>query len=302
MTMNRRAVESTNDEHEAGVAPKAEPGGTQMPTAAVVPPRHKGLRRVVRIFVVVVAILFVLRLFVIEPFAIPTGSMRPTILQGDVVLVNKLPFVIRSPRTIPFTSISIPYFEWSGIGKLDRGEVVVFSFPSVGDHREGEQFFKRCVALAGDTLTLVQGRVAVNGSEVLPVGPSAASSAHRAAVDENRVWPPLRDDAFAVVPFRGMRVALDSSEAARWRRTIEADGTHMSYENRIIFLDGLPATFYTFRHDFFFALGDNSPDSYDSRFFGPIPTSNLIGRAAMVYWSREPGGSIRWSRIGVSIE
>jgi signal peptidase I len=85
---------------------------------------------------------------------------------------------------------------------------------------------------------------------------------------------------------------------AYWRNLIEGEGVSVEYRNRIVLLGGLPATHYTFKRDYFLALGDNSGNSYDSRIFGFIPYNNLIGEAAIIYWSREPDGGIRWGRIG----
>ncbi|MEP7220705.1 MAG: S26 family signal peptidase, partial [Bacteroidota bacterium] len=65
----------------------------------------------------------------------------------------------------------------------------------------------------------------------------------------------------------------------------------------IVFIGGLPATRYTFKRDYFLALGDNSLISKDSRYFGFVPYDNLIGRAWMIYWSRDPDGGVRWGRI-----
>ena len=264
--------------------------------------RHR-LRRIVRTTIVLLFALGTIRVFVFEPYAIPTGSMRPTIIEGDVLLVNKLPYVIRTMRTIPFTSTPMPHLEMDGFGSLERGDVVVFEFPGEsGDARGiGEEFVKRVAAVAGDTIQLVDGRMSVNGVELESVVKHPRVAYRRVPIDPRRSIELLRYGGRIIVPFAGHTVALDSVTAARWATVIRGEGSTVEYRNRIVFIDGLPATYYTFRRDYFFALGDNSADSHDSRYFGFVPEDNLIGQAVLVYWSREPGDGIRWDRIGLLV-
>jgi signal peptidase I len=278
-----------------GGASVAQPAGTR---------ERVDLRRIVRVLLYSTVVLTLVRLFVLEPYAIPTGSMKPTILEGDVILVDKLPYTIRSLRYLPFTRIPIPHFSLPGIGELERGDIVVFILPPSAEVRDGddEEFVKRTVGIRGDTIQLVSGRIRVNGREVLPLGVDAQVHGRRAAVRRDNAYELLRYGGEVILPYAGYRIALDSVAAARWRWLIEGEGMRMSYRNRIVFLNGLPATYYTFKKDYFFALGDNSADSYDSRYFGFIPYENLIGRAWIIYWSRVPGGSIRWDRIGRRVE
>lgn len=279
------------------------------------PHDHHRLRRLVRTTLLLLLGLTITRVLILEPYAIPTGSMRPTILEGDVMIVNKLPYVIRSLRNIPFTNIAIPHLTLPGLGTLERGDVVVFDFPSESGDAigRGEQFVKRCVATAGDTVQLVNGRIRVNGIEVPAYGPGTQPGngttpgdepqtiTRRAAIDQRRAFVLLRFGGALTVPYTGHTIALDSITAARWSNLIRGEGATVEYRNRIVFIDGLPATYYTFRRDYFFALGDNSADSHDSRYFGFVPTANLIGQAWMIYWSRDSVEGIRWNRFGTVV-
>lgn len=262
---------------------------------------NRRLRLLVRFLFITAILLVLVRVFVLEPYGIPTASMRPTIIEGDVLLVSKLPYVIRSLRTIPFTQIPLPYVELPGIGKLERGDIVVFDYPRHDTQipEEGTHYVKRCVAIGGDTIQLVEGRIRVNGVEVPPVpDPDEPERKRRAPMARNNVFPLLRTGNPIIVPFKGFEVAMDSVAAHFWKPWIEGEGVLVEYRNHIVFLDGLPATRYTFRQDYFFALGDNSSVSRDSRYFGFVPYESLIGQAWLVYWSRDLDGEVRMERIG----
>ncbi|MCC7439675.1 MAG: signal peptidase I [Armatimonadetes bacterium] len=285
-----------------------EPTAPATPTAQN--PERRLLRFGLRAMFTFFALFLLLRLFVAEPFTIPTGSMKSTILEGDAVVVNKLPYAIRSPQTIPFTNISIPHFQLGGFGELERGDVVVFDPPGAMA-AAGERYVKRCVAVAGDTVQLRGGRVWVNGSEVPPnpndplQNPAAADtlSARRAPVDSARANRYFGSQQQAMIlPYEGYEITLDSANIAQWKSLIQSEGVSVEFRNSIVFLGGLPATRYTFRRNYFMALGDNSVNSFDSRFFGPIPYDHLVGQAWFIYWSGNENGEIRWSRIGSCVE
>ena len=265
---------------------------------------HHRLRGLVRRTILLLVVLGLIRVFIFEPYAIPTGSMKPTIIEGDVLLVNKLPYFIRTPRSIPLTGIPLPHLEVEGFGELERGDVVVFDFPEEsGDRRgAGEEFVKRVVGLGGDTVQLVAGRIHVNGRVVLPSGPGNHWGERTVRIDPRRAVELLRYGGRVIIPHAGMTITLDSVAAARWTNVIQGEGSTVEYSNRIVFIDGHGATHYTFKRDYFFALGDNSADSHDSRFFGFIPVENLIGEALLVYWSRNDRDGIRWDRVGRSVE
>jgi signal peptidase I len=93
------------------------------------------------ILIAVILALFI-RAFFIQAFKIPTGSMKPTLKEGDKIMVNKLIF---GPK-IPFTNFRFP-----GIKEPKRGDIIVFIYPE--DRKK--DFIKRLVALGGDTLEIM---------------------------------------------------------------------------------------------------------------------------------------------------
>lgn len=102
----------------------------------------------------------VIRTFLFQPFKIPSGSMRMTLVEGDRLFVNKL---VYGPR-VPLTQYRLP-----GFSKPRRGDVLVFQFPV--DRKK--DFIKRLVALGGETVEVQDGRILINGAPVTD-GPLAA--------------------------------------------------------------------------------------------------------------------------------
>jgi signal peptidase I len=91
----------------------------------------------------------VIRPFIVQAFKIPTGSMRPTLLEGDRILVNKFLYGAK----IPFTDLRLP-----GFSKPQRGDVFVFIFPQ-DKHKD---FIKRLVAFEGETVYISNGTIYIN--------------------------------------------------------------------------------------------------------------------------------------------
>src|SRR5574339_1054826 len=115
------------------------------------------------LFPVILAV-FVLRSFLFEPFKIPSGSMIPTLLVGDFILVNKYAYGLRLP---------VVHTRIVEIGEPKRGDVVVFRFPE----NPAVNFIKRLVGLPGDTVAYRDKRLYVNGEPVGldPVGSYTAA-------------------------------------------------------------------------------------------------------------------------------
>ncbi len=247
----------------------------------------------------------ILRVFVIESYRIPTGSMENTLLAGDFLFVNKY---VYGPK-VPFTDLRIP-----GIGKVERGDIIVFKFPK----DRSINYIKRCVAVSGDVLEVHDRQLSINGKPV-PLPPHAqfiGTRMHPGERDE-MIFPQFstfnKDNYGPIrIPRKGDRLKLDALSFPLYASLIADEGHEVSLQGRLVFIDGAPASEYTVKFNYYFAMGDNRDNSLDSRFWGFLPEKDLVGQALMVYWSWNPDmslifdpvsklASIRWQRSGMMI-
>src|SRR6185437_13843694 len=146
----------------ASRAPESATGDSVSSTAQ--PARKSVFREYAEAIVVAMLLAFAIRVFVVQAFKIPSGSMIPTLLIGDHILVSKLSYGLQWPTdcqmqwTFPpvncYTSKTVVAF-----GKPQRGDIIVFRFPE----DEEKDFIKRIVGLPGDTVQLRNKVVLVNG-------------------------------------------------------------------------------------------------------------------------------------------
>lgn len=259
--------------------------------------------------------------FVLASFEVPTGSMEDEIMTGDFLLVNKFVFGGTTPRTIPFTNVRIPWFKLLMWWPVERGEVIVFVFPGQRDEVEAPEFayyLKRAMALSGDTLTIVNRVVYVNGKPVpLPRNVKFNSNLIQPRGFANpRIFPkggPFNEDNYGpiVVPRRGVVIPLTAENFDQWNTFIAREGHVVERLNGKIYIDGRETSKYVAQRNYVFGMGDNRDNSLDSRFWGFIPQESIVGKPIIVYWSWDPDfpllnvidklSSIRWNHIGTLV-
>ena len=218
---------------------------------AIAHSRSKGWWETVRTLVYAVAIALAVRTLAYEPFNIPSGSMKPTLLVGDYLFVSKFAYGY-SRHSLPF---SLPLFEGRIFGSLpERGDVAVFKLPS--DNRT--DYIKRIVGLPGDEMQVLDGVLHVNGE-----------AATRVRIED------FADDD-----------GTSNGSAARYRETLPSG---RSFDVLDLMARGsLDNTdVYEVPQGHVFAMGDNRDNSLDSRVEGVgfIPIENLIGRAEIIFFS-----------------
>ena len=247
----------------------------------------------------------ILRMFVVESYRIPTGSMEKTLLAGDFLFVNKFVYGAK----VPFTDINFPK-----VHDVRQGDIIVFKFP----RDRSLNYIKRCVALPGDTLEIRNQQLYVNG-KLFPLPPHGQYIGTKMppGVPEFQIFPAMSDynkDNYGPIhiPRKGDVVSLTQATLPLYRDLIADEGHTVSLVGDKVFIDGSAADRYTIGRNYYFAMGDNRDNSLDSRYWGFLPESDLVGQAMMVYWSWDPDlplvfdpvekiASIRWNRIGLTV-
>jgi len=192
-----------------------------------------------------------IRSTVAEPFNIPSGSMKPTLMVGDYLFVSKYSYGY-SRYSFPFGIVPIPDRIWGD--EPDQGDVIVFKFPS--DNKTN--YIKRVVGLPGDTVQVRNGRLIINGKTV-----------ERKFVSEGNVTN-IRGET-------SMTREYIETLPNGVQHTIYEEGDNEALDNTKIF---------TVPEGHYFAMGDNRDNSDDSRKnVGPIPYQNLVGRAEFIFFS-----------------
>jgi signal peptidase I len=262
---------------------------------------------------------FLIKTFLIETSRVPTGSMEKTIMVGDFLFVNKFIFGSSSPRNIPFTNISLPYFQAPALRDPKRGDIVVFEYPGDRDEfasAEITNYVKRCIGTPGDTVEVVDKVVFVNGKEA-PRPPQIQyvnNYCTPKGIPNPRIFPKggnFNEDNYGpiVVPKKGDVIKLYSENIEQWRTIIDRElgKVSIAVEKNRILIDGNIVQSYTLQKDYYFMMGDNRDDSADSRFWGFVPRDKIVGQAFLIYWSWDPSisfsdffnllGSVRLGRI-----
>jgi len=251
---------------------------------------------------VIVSVL-ILRATVIEAYNAPTGSMENTVKVGDFILGNKFVYGIRTPDWvgIPWTNIgfSIPFTRTPGFAEPKSGDVVIFRYPNdrwpaniIGPLDPSLNYIKRCIAGPNQTLEIKRKQVFVDGIEMpLPrYGKLNYAQLFSADYQESAIFPrglgnrdyfgPLQ------IPARGDTLWFDKSSLDLCHNVISLEGHEVfSTRDRSLVIDGKLANYYVCGENFYFMMGDNRDNSHDSRFWGLVPESNIIGEALMIYLS-----------------
>ena len=223
-----------------------------------------------RSFFPVIFAVLILRSFVAEPFRIPSGSMMPTLLVGDFILVNKFAYGLRLP------SINKKVID---LGAPERGDVIVFRYPK----DPTVDYIKRTIGLPGDTISYRNKVLAINGKPMpqveagryVGVGSGIGQTGWIKSIEtiadiEHAI---LRNPMAPNLP-TGCRVLRSGS--------------------------------ITVPEGHYFVMGDNRDNSNDSRCWGFVPEENLVGKAFAIWmnWDSARAGfpPVDWKRIGNGID
>ena len=205
-------------------------------------------------FFPVILVVFFLRSFLVEPFKIPSGSMIPTLLIGDFILVNKFTYGIR----LPVLNVKIV-----DIGNPQRGDVMVFRYPA----NTSLDYIKRVVGLPGDRIEYRDKVLSVNG-KVVPRKPLGDYQSR-----ERLQYFPRFLESF---DGRDHEIILEKETAADVSRVMEFSHSGNCDYNSGGVTCTVPAGHY-------FMMGDNRDNSSDSRVWGFVPDENIVGKAFFIW-------------------
>lgn len=214
-----------------------------------------------RSFFPVILAVFMLRSFLVEPFKIPSGSMMPTLLVGDYILVNKYTYGIRLPVA------NIKLFD---INQPQHGDVMVFRYP----RDPSLDYIKRVVGLPGDKVVYRNKQLTINGKrlETQPEGEYdyVKSGLNFVSAKLYREKLGKHDHDTLVLP--------DQPSV----RVDDVDSTYAKRENCVYNEEGFSCTVPA---GMYFMMGDNRDDSNDSRYWGFVPDRNIVGKAFFIWWN-----------------
>jgi signal peptidase I len=238
------------DQSNPSPVPAAEPSAEADTTAPLVSKKDKFVKEV-KSFVLIILAVLTFRSVLFEPFKIPSGSMIPTLLIGDFILVNKFAYGFK----VPFSDWFSDPIYMTGPDRPARGDVVVFKYPK----DTNLNYIKRVVGLPGDTIEVIDKVVYVNNQPI-----------ETRDVDGKEIVEDM-DERYKSYQFRFM----ETKTGERTHITqVEVDNTYY-------------ANFYRFTvpKDHFFVMGDNRDFSADSRKWGTVPFGHIKGRAVLVWFS-----------------
>ena len=238
-----------------------------------------GLWETVKTVIIAVAIAMLIRTVAYEPFNIPSGSMKPTLLVGDYLFVSKFSYGY-GRYSLPFGLPLVP-------GRVmftepERGDVVVFKLPT----DRSTDYIKRIVGLPGDKVQMVKGVLHINGM--------AVKRRHAGVFVETDEWSGR---------YRRIPRYIETLPNGRQYFILEETNSGPGDNTQI----------YSIPDGHYFAMGDNRDRSQDSRFLnsvGYIPRQNLVGRAEVKFFSVDGSAwklwnwpwSLRFSRFFEGIE
>ena len=216
-----------------------------------------GLGETVSVIVQALLLALVIRTLLFQPFSIPSGSMRPTLLEGDYLFVTKWAYGF-SRHSLPFSPNIFSGRIWGG--SPERGDVVVFKFPP----NPSLDYIKRVIGLPGDTIQMREGVLYINGT----------------AVPRDKVGQIDNPDVTEVDrPVDVFRETLPNGVSYD---TLDLSPNSVGDSTREFVV---PPGHY-------FMMGDNRDNSTDSRFsVGFVPEENLVGRANIIFFSIAGGAS-----------
>jgi signal peptidase I len=240
-------------------------------------------------FFPVLAVVLIVRSFLIEPFNIPSSSMVPTLYTGDFIAVNKYAYGVRLPLT---------YNKVLDTGEPEHGDVVVFRYPE----NPSIYYIKRLIGLPGDTVSYKESTISINDVPVdtTPVDFSASDELTSQLYLPGQVGP-----GQVLTEASAADMGQQEEDVAQYFQETQGENKHL-----VRYLDGMNSAQYApflqqqspevvssegtewrinVPEGHYFVMGDNRDRSADGRFWGFVPDENLAGKAVYIWMHKPPG-------------
>lgn len=209
---------------------------------------------------IIIFVVLLFRSIFFEPYKIPTGSMIPTLLIGDYILVNKMAYGLKVPFSDWFTDpvyLSTPKYP-------KHGDIIVFKYPE----NTALNYIKRVVAVPGDTIEVIDKIVYIND---VPY--------ENTSIDGTKIMEDMDEK------FKNYNYDFFKSKTGEHEHVIQ-------HNTELFYSANYPKT--TLPAEMFFVMGDNRDHSSDSRVWGFVPFSHIKGEALFVWFSMTLPFSFPW--------
>lgn len=334
---------------------------------------RKPIKYIFQFLFVITSIVF-LKLFVVDIYKIPSSSMENLLYPNDVVVVNKLkygPKLPRSPFEIPLVNLVFyfdedaltrikknwwEYSRWNGTTTVEQGDVFVFN----SNWDINFIMVKRCIGLPGDTIKIKQGKVYRNA--LVYNAPKTVKNSYKFKIIDKKalyeimdslsidcqikndsIFPNWANANFSmqelqllqkmesidsikksitpynisqkellrtstskwtldnmgpvIIPKKGMIISLNPDTFMLYKKVInQSEKSGVKEINEKYYIKGKLVTQYRFKQNYYFMIGDNRKETSDSRCWGFLPETNIIGKVQCVLWSNK-NDEFQWDRF-----
>lgn len=269
------------------------------------------------IFILIIGGYGILQIFICVSFHIPSDSMNPTLKDGDYVLVFKSLIGVRIFNVFQtIHSRSTKIYRIPGIKGVTHNDILVFNNPYPYPKRimgmsMKDYYIKRCIGLPGDTISIESGYFKVKGYSGLLGNKEAQQSLSQLDdhyFDDSSYKSWMSDSTFGwtiknlgplYIPKKGDSIEINKKNYGLYNELIAWEqGTTLFWENGKAYLHNQPIDSYCFKSNYYFMVGDNLFQSYDSRYWGLLPEEFIVGKACLIWKSIYPKeGTWRKDRI-----
>lgn len=276
-------------------------------------------------FLAILFILFIIaRVFLFATFRIPSDSMEPTTIKGDIVWVCKP--IIGARLFNIFKAIrgkDIDVYRLPGFSKIKRNDVLVFNFPYSEWNKWddikmqlSDYYIKRCIAIPGDTLFIHDGIYQIGNSNIIVGNLESQKKIMRfdpknipieqyitLPFDTVLKWN-IREFGPLYIPRKNDSISTNRTNFLLYKKIIEWEqGAKLELRDKDVYINNVKLTGYRFKNNYYFMGGDNSMKSVDSRFWGLIPEDFIVGKASFILSSYNSDiQKYRWNRFLKKIE